>query len=391
MIGVLVVEDERIVALALERALRRMGYLVTGIVDSGEEALRRIEQARPDLVLMDIRLRGPMDGIDAACQIQASYAVPVVYLTAYTDDETVRRATQSAAYGYVLKPFEERDLRVSVEMALARHQTEQKLYERERWLNATLQAIDAAVIVTDELWAVRLANDQAEEMTGWREDELWGPEVGSKIRLRDTHRRELFSALLKRAFRQRSIVRAHDCMLLRRDDKTRIVDCTVAPIIDGRQQLRGAAVVFRDAGTRRQAAALLEASAEHSRLLSKVVSEPLMMVDTHGIVSCCSRGAARLLGRTAEDILGHTVEEIGLLEISRLQDALKQLDDEMSRSPLQETDMLQADSYTPTISLLAKCVDGSLLDCEICASAAGSEAEMRTVVILLGKGAGVSH
>ena len=108
MIGILVVEDERIVAMALEKALRRMRYSVVGITDSGQDAVRKATQTQPDVVLMDIRLRGPIDGIEAAAQIQSQGDVPIVYLTAYADDETLQQAKITEPYGYVLKPFEER-------------------------------------------------------------------------------------------------------------------------------------------------------------------------------------------------------------------------------------------------------------------------------------------
>ena len=146
MIGILVVEDERIVAMALEKLLRRMRYSVVGITDTGEDAIRKAMQTQPDLVLMDIRLRGPMDGIEAAEQIQSQLDVPIVYLTAYADDETLQKAKVTEPYGYVLKPFEERDLRIAIEIALFRHASERELREREQWLDATLHSISEAVI-----------------------------------------------------------------------------------------------------------------------------------------------------------------------------------------------------------------------------------------------------
>jgi CheY-like chemotaxis protein len=108
---ILIVEDERVVARDIETRLARLGYAVAGVTRSGAEAVRLAVELRPDLVLMDIRLKGPMDGVDAAREIRVRCAVPVVYLTAYADEETLSRARVTGPFGYVLKPFEERELR----------------------------------------------------------------------------------------------------------------------------------------------------------------------------------------------------------------------------------------------------------------------------------------
>jgi CheY-like chemotaxis protein len=117
--SVLVVEDEMIVALDLRRRLSRLGYDVVGPTAYGEEAILLAEQRRPDLVLMDVRLRGAIDGVAAAEQIRARFGSPVVFVTAYADEETLGRACLTAPFGYLLKPFEEQELRTVVEAALA--------------------------------------------------------------------------------------------------------------------------------------------------------------------------------------------------------------------------------------------------------------------------------
>src|SRR6185436_586238 len=114
----------------------------------GREAIARAEELRPDLVLMDIVLKGDIDGIETAAEIRKRYNIPIVYLTAYEDDRTLKRAKLTEPLGYILKPFEERYLRSSIEMALYKHQMETKLKENERWLNAILKSVGDAVIVT---------------------------------------------------------------------------------------------------------------------------------------------------------------------------------------------------------------------------------------------------
>lgn len=121
---ILVVEDERVVARDIEKRLKKLGYIVPASVASGEEAIEKVAELRPDLVLMDIRLKGRMDGIEAAEQIRADFNTPVIYLTAYADEVTLQRAKVTEPFGYIVKPFDERDLHVAVEVALSRRLSE---------------------------------------------------------------------------------------------------------------------------------------------------------------------------------------------------------------------------------------------------------------------------
>lgn len=125
LIKILIVEDEGITAKALEAALTEMGYEVVDIVSSSWEAIEQASRLRPNLVFMDIRLKGPPDGVFTAQQIQSRLDIPVIYLTAYADDETLKRVLHSKPYGYLVKPFEEADLREAITKALSQHQMRQ--------------------------------------------------------------------------------------------------------------------------------------------------------------------------------------------------------------------------------------------------------------------------
>ncbi|MBD2461441.1 response regulator [Oscillatoria sp. FACHB-1407] len=126
MVGekVLVVEDERVVARDIEKRLKKLGYFVVASVASGEEALQKAADLRPDLVLMDIQIKGEMDGIETAEQIRTELDIPVIYLTAYADEDTLQRAKVTEPFGYIVKPFDERDLHVAIEVALRRRLAE---------------------------------------------------------------------------------------------------------------------------------------------------------------------------------------------------------------------------------------------------------------------------
>jgi CheY-like chemotaxis protein len=124
---ILVVEDEAVVAMDIGSCLRHLGHPDPTITTTGEDALTKTAQMHPDLVLMDITLQGKMDGFEAAAQIRDSYHVPVIYLTGNSDETTILRAAQGNPSGYLLKPFHERGLGSSIEMALQRHRMDQGL------------------------------------------------------------------------------------------------------------------------------------------------------------------------------------------------------------------------------------------------------------------------
>ena len=118
---VLVVEDENIVARDILTMLKGLGYGVAAVASSGEEAIEKAAAKQPDVVLMDIVLKGSVDGVQAAQEIRNRFRIPVIYLTAYADDDTLQRAKVTEPFGYILKPFEERELHIAIELALYRH------------------------------------------------------------------------------------------------------------------------------------------------------------------------------------------------------------------------------------------------------------------------------
>ena len=136
---VMVVEDERIVALNLKQRLVRLGYEISGMAASGEKALAEIERTQPDVILMDINIEGDIDGIETASRIPAEYHTPVIYLTAYSEQATLDRAKATKPYGYLLKPFSERELHATIQMAMARRSEDVATLESEQRLEKTVE------------------------------------------------------------------------------------------------------------------------------------------------------------------------------------------------------------------------------------------------------------
>lgn len=123
---ILIVEDEHIVAMGIKRMLKGLGYTVTGVASSGEDAINKTESTFPDLVLMDIMLKGELDGVEAAKEIKERFDVPVVYLTAYSDSSILERVKITGPFGYIVKPFDEKDLHSNIEIALHRYRKEKE-------------------------------------------------------------------------------------------------------------------------------------------------------------------------------------------------------------------------------------------------------------------------
>jgi two-component system, cell cycle sensor histidine kinase and response regulator CckA len=181
--SILIVEDEGVIALDVRATLGRLGYTVPAVVATGSDAIVQVEALRPQLVLMDIHLRGDMDGVEAAQTIRERFGVPVIYLTAFADPATLQRARITEPFGYLLKPFEERELHVVIEMALQRRELQRRLEESERWLAATLRSLGDTIIATDAQWRVRFMNPAAEQLTGWSAAEAAGRILSDVLRV----------------------------------------------------------------------------------------------------------------------------------------------------------------------------------------------------------------
>ncbi|MFW5812207.1 MAG: putative bifunctional diguanylate cyclase/phosphodiesterase [Alkalispirochaetaceae bacterium] len=189
----LIVEDERIIALDLRRRVEKFGYTVCDVVSSAEDAIRAVEEHRPDIVLMDIMLNGERDGTDAAVEIKERFGTPIVFLTAYADEHTLQRAKRAEPVGYVLKPFKERELYTTIEIAIYKSRVDRTLLKQERLFNAILSSIGEALIATDATGKVNFLNPVAERLTGWKEEEAKGEEIDQVVQLFDHNSQERLS------------------------------------------------------------------------------------------------------------------------------------------------------------------------------------------------------
>ncbi len=246
---VLIVEDEAIVASDIERRLRKAGYVVPAIAASGEQALKRIEQTSPDLVLMDINLQGPTDGIQVASEVRDRYQLPVIFLTAYADKATLDRAKATEPFGYLAKPIGHVNLANAIEVALYKHRVEQELKSREAWLSAVLHSMADAVSVTDASGRIQFLNPAAEVLTGWTHREAIGRQLADVVRLVDFVDRNLADELNAAIRGGVATEFPRETRLFSHEGRVMTVEGQVAiSQVDGRPS--GAVVTFRDVTAR---------------------------------------------------------------------------------------------------------------------------------------------
>jgi len=303
---ILVVEDEGIIAEDIQISLRDLGYDVFAVVTTGEDAVRTAAESRPDLVLMDVVLQGEMDGIEAANRIRSGLGVPVIYLTAYADDKMLERAKITEPFGYLIKPFRDRELHSTIEMALFKHELDRRLRESQEWLSVTLNSIGDALIATDKQGFVKFMNPVAQSLTGWREDEAEGRPLKevftATIDLDSQINGSAMGDNLGLRPRESSPTNQKDT-LTSKDGSKIAIDASAAPIRDTRGAVIGIVLVFRDITDRMRVE-------ERLRLLSEAVeqsSEGLAVLSPEKAVLFVNKAFATMHGYTPDELIGKDV------------------------------------------------------------------------------------
>jgi PAS domain S-box-containing protein len=252
--NILIVEDESIIAIDLKTRLKSLGYNVVDTVSTAQEALTAVHEKTPDLILLDIMLKDNDDGIDTAKQIRKEFHTPVIFISAYADKKTLERAKLAEPYGYILKPFEEKELHSTIEVALHKHSIEKKLKENERWLFTTLRSIGDAVITTDVKGKITFANKIAEELSGWTENELVGKDISKALRLiNEDTREEMANPVLHVLSTKSPYNLTSKVSLLTQSGKEIPIDDSASPIIDDKGKITGVVLVFRNVTKQRKA------------------------------------------------------------------------------------------------------------------------------------------
>jgi diguanylate cyclase (GGDEF)-like protein/PAS domain S-box-containing protein len=316
---ILVVEDESIVAADIQDRLESLGYEVPATVASGEKAVEQAGALRPDLVLMDIRLKGRMDGVEAANQIRQRFAIPVIYLTANADHTTVQRAKVTEPFGYVIKPFEERELHTTIEVALYKHRAEQSLKESEERYRLLVELSPEAIIVQSGdriVYANRAAAnlfgaEGAEALLGMAVADFVHPDHHENFRAHDMHLRG----------NQQSDLKAE--RFVRLDGQVRDVEVVMASVTYGGRL--ATQILTRDITERRRAEEQLLHDAFHDSLTG-LPNRALFIDHLKLAVNHCRRRKGYLFAvlfidmdrfKIINDSLGHMVGDELLIAIAR--------------------------------------------------------------------------
>ena len=304
-VRILIVEDQMITATDIQGILIRFDYEVVGIVSSGKEAIEKAAKGKTDLVLMDIVLKGPMDGIEAAEQIRNRFDIPIVYLTAFADQSTLKRAMITEPYGYILKPFEERELQTNIEIALYKHRMERELRKSRQWYATTLNSIGDAVIATDTQGIVTFMNPVAERLTGWSNEEAVGCSLQKIFRTINEETRLPVELPVDKVLRQGVVVGlANHTILVARNGTEIPIDDSAGPIKGDKEgDMLGVILVFHDISKRRQDEkalkdALLKADNERIRAeaILEAIGEGISIQDTDFRILYQNRAHKELLG-----------------------------------------------------------------------------------------------
>ncbi len=301
---ILIVEDDNDVVGYIEHLLKSLGYTVCAVVSSGEEAIQKAAQTHPDLALIDMMLKGDLDGIALAEQMRDRFNIPTVYLTTYADKALLQRAKITEPFGYVLKPFAERRLHLNIEIALYRHEMERKFKEREQWLSTILKSIGDAVIATDKNGFVQFMNPVAETLTGSSEAEAFEKDLAEVFNVISEETDTPPKRHIMKALQERIIVgQADHTMLIAQDGKETPIDYSAAPIRDDNENITGVVLAFRDITKRREAEEALRLTAEALQNQTRILQSILDSMGD-GVVVADASGKFLFFNPEAERILG---------------------------------------------------------------------------------------
>jgi len=251
-IRILIVEDEGLIARDIEDMVRNAGYEICAVVGTGKEAVEKAETTHPDLILMDIILRGAMDGVEAAEKIRERFNIPVIYLTAHTDENTLQRAKLTEPLGYTLKPVEQKELMTVMEMALYKHQMEIKLRERQSWLSTILQSIGEGVIATERFGNITFLNAVAEKLTGWNQPDSIGKPLTSVLHLVDEDTGKLVRVSIPELFVNNSSNPFNGNIQIVNFVEKTPVELTFTAIRDDQENIGGLVLVLHDLTERKR-------------------------------------------------------------------------------------------------------------------------------------------
>jgi PAS domain S-box-containing protein len=306
-VRVLVVEDEPIIGMDIRNILQSLDYEVPEVILSGEEAIEKAEELRPDLIIMDIVLSGKMDGIEAVKRIKEKLNIPIIYLTAHTEEVTFERASETRPYGYLVKPVGKNDLYTAIETAIHRHEMGMKLVESEDKYRNILDNIEEGYFEVDLAGNYTFFNDSLCRIYGYSGDELLG--MSYKKIMDDSTSREVYEAY-NRVYRTKEPLKAYVREIIRKDGSRVFVEASVSLIMDSSGEPLGFRGIVRDITERKLAEEEVRKSEEKYRTYIRDAPNGVFILDREGRFIEANRAAHSDIGYTEEELLSMSVPDI---------------------------------------------------------------------------------
>ena len=273
-IDILIVEEHPLSAGELRKQLEELGYRVVDIARSGEEAIEKTKTLCPQIVLMDMRRTGTVDGIQIGSHIRNNYDTPVIYLTDYGSQTIIRRAGATGPFGYIFRPLDKKQIFATIEVAVIRHQLESQLKQSRQWLNTTLTSIGDGVIATDEQGYVRFVNPVAMEQTRWDQTQAVGKLLSEVFSLVDESSHQPIDILDRQPkLPLASKNNGFEGLLIPRSGAPIPVEVNITSIEDGKGKVYGMVLIFRDVTQHREALQEIKRQANRAEALVQVAAQ----------------------------------------------------------------------------------------------------------------------
>jgi PAS domain S-box-containing protein len=303
----LIVEDEPIVALDLQQEVEQLGCEVVGMAESADEALVAAEICRPDLALMDIRIVGSMDGIQAARLLRSAYQVPVVFLTSYSDDTTVGRAAREMPYGYLTKPFQSRELKATLRVALHKARADAISRAEQQEITATVAGMHDGLLTAALDGTILLMNAAAENLTGCGQENARGKNLTEVLSLKDGLLHPVSSLIPPPGM---AMAEEFGWTLNLPDGGSLLIDLSVVPLTGATGERTGYVVTLRDASERLRTQAIEESlNQAHSFDTAPMA---MVLLDAEGRVVRVNEALLRESGVAAESLIGRSLTGLSM-------------------------------------------------------------------------------
>ncbi len=303
---IMIVEDERIIAEDIKKTLLDMNYNVSSIANSGVDALKNIEQQKPDLILMDIIIKGEIDGIETARLIRKTYDIPVIFLTAHADRLTLEKVKQTEPFGYLIKPYGIKELQVVIETALYKHSMEKQLKESRTWFLTTLTSIGDGVIATDQYGKITFMNTVAEKLTGWLQSEAIGKLINQVFHIKSELTGHTANNPVDTVLKTAAIAELESqVVLIAKSGQIYPIDDSAAPIKDSQGNIIGVVLVFHDITERKKAENALRLAEKEKTLILDSLTELVIYLDPQLNILWANKRAANVLNLSGQALKKH--------------------------------------------------------------------------------------